>query len=277
MTKCGKSPWVDRFPKSRLPSYPRQRGHLDTDVAIVGGGLTGCATAYALGAAGVNVVLIEADQIGRGGTGSGAGWIADDPGVSFADLEKALGSRSARRAWQAWHRAGLDFAAALRRLNIKCALEPRSSVTVATSAEQVGRLKREQKARRDAGLEAPLVNARMLGADVGLAAPAGIRARDGATIDPYRAALGLAAAAIERGAQVLRALRPRCASGSVAEVGRRPDRGRCHPGRSRRGGNRLADAAVQGASAPFLVPVCTFLARSPPGSRPETRKEARPA
>jgi glycine/D-amino acid oxidase-like deaminating enzyme len=202
MTKYGRSPWVDRFPKSRVPSYPRQRGPLDTEVAIVGGGLTGCATAYALGAAGVKVVLIEADQIGRGGTGAGAGWIADDPGVSFADLEKALGSRPARRAWQAWHRAGLDFAAALRRLNIKCSLEPHGSVTVATSADQGGRLKREQKARRDAGLEAPLLNARLLRADVGLDATAGIRVRDGATIDPYRAALGLVAAAIERGAQV---------------------------------------------------------------------------
>jgi glycine/D-amino acid oxidase-like deaminating enzyme len=202
MTKYGKSPWIDRFPKSRLPSYPRQRGQIDTDVAIVGGGLTGCATAYALSAAGVNVVLTEANQIGRGGTGGGAGWIADDPGVSFAALERVLGLRPARRAWQAWHRAGLDFAAALRRLDIKCALETRSSVTVAMSAEQVSRLRREQKARRDAGLEAPLFNARTLGPDVGLAAPAGIRVRDGATIDPYRAALGLAAAAIERGAEV---------------------------------------------------------------------------
>jgi glycine/D-amino acid oxidase-like deaminating enzyme len=202
VTKYGKSPWIDRFPKSRLPAYPRQRGQIDTQVAIVGGGLTGCATAYALSAAEVKVVLVEADQIGRGGTGAGAGWIADDPGVSFADLEKALGLRPARRAWQAWHRAGLDFAAALRRLKITCALEPRRSVTVAMSAEQVGRLKREHKARRDAGFEAPLLNARALGADVGLAAAAGIRVRDGATIDPYRAALGLAAAAIERGAQV---------------------------------------------------------------------------
>jgi glycine/D-amino acid oxidase-like deaminating enzyme len=202
MTKYGRSPWIDRFPKSRLPSYPRQRGRIDTDVAIVGGGLTGCATAYALSAAEVKVVLIEADRIGRGGTGAGAGWIGDDPGVSFADLVSALGLRPARSAWQAWHRAGLDFAAALRRLEIKCALEPRRSVTVAVSPEQVGRLKREHKARRDAGLEAPLLNARTLGTDVGLAATLGIRVRDGATIDPYRAALGLAAAAIERGAQV---------------------------------------------------------------------------
>jgi glycine/D-amino acid oxidase-like deaminating enzyme len=202
MTKYGESPWIDRFPKSRLRSYPRQRGGIDTDVVIVGGGLTGCATAYALSAAEVKVVLIEADRIGRGGTGAGAGWIADDPGVSFEDLVGALGLRPARSAWQAWHRAGLDFAATLRRLDIKCALEPRRSVTVAMSPEQVGRLKREHKARRDAGLDAPLLNARLLGTDVGLAATLGIRVRDGATIDPYRAALGLAAAAIDRGAQV---------------------------------------------------------------------------
>jgi glycine/D-amino acid oxidase-like deaminating enzyme len=199
MTKYGRSPWIDRFPKSRLPSYPRHRGPLETDVVIVGGGLTGCATAYAMAAAEVKVVLIEADQIGRGGTGSGAGWIADDPGVSFADLEKALGLRPARRAWQAWHRAGLDFAALLRRLKI--ALEPHGSMDVATTTEQMVRLKREQKARRDAGLEAPLLSARVVSAEAGLAAP-GIRARDGATIDPYRAALGLARAAAERGARV---------------------------------------------------------------------------
>jgi len=101
MTKYGTSPWIDRFPKSRVPSYPRQRGPLETDVAIVGGGLTGCATAYAMAAADVKVVLIESERIGRGAAGSGAGWIADDPGVSFADLQKALGLRPARRAWQA--------------------------------------------------------------------------------------------------------------------------------------------------------------------------------
>jgi glycine/D-amino acid oxidase-like deaminating enzyme len=199
MTKYGTSPWIDRFPKSRVPAYPRHSGPLTTDVAIVGGGLTGCATAYAMAAAEVKVVLIEAERIGRGGTGSGGGWIADDPGVSFADLEKALGLRPARRAWQAWHRAGLDFAALLRRLKI--ALEPHGSVDVATTPEQTLRLKREQKARREAGLEAPFLTARTVSADAGLAA-AGIRARDGATIDPYRAALGLAAAASERGARV---------------------------------------------------------------------------
>ena len=99
MTHYGRSPWLDRFPKSRVPTLPRQRGHLDPAVVIVGGGLTGCATAYAFAAAGVRTVLIEADHIGRGTSSSAAGWIADDPGVSYLSIEQAIGRGSAGRAW----------------------------------------------------------------------------------------------------------------------------------------------------------------------------------
>src|SRR5471032_2506388 len=111
MTHYGRSPWLDRFPASRVSLYPRHRGHLDPAVVIVGGGLTGCATAYAFAAAGIRVALIEADRIGEGTTASAAGWIADDPGVTFLSIEQAIGRRSARGAWQAWRRAALDGAA----------------------------------------------------------------------------------------------------------------------------------------------------------------------
>jgi glycine/D-amino acid oxidase-like deaminating enzyme len=200
VTNYGKSPWVDQFPKSRVPAHPRYKGSQQTDVVIIGGGLTGCATAYAFAAAGVKVVLLEADQIGRGNTGGAAGWISEDPGVPFSDLEKTAGVRGARRTWQSWRRASLDFAALLRRLGVKCYLEPRPALTVATTPEQAARLQREQKSRRAAGLDAPLLNARAIKSDVGLDAVAGLRAKDGAIVDPYRACLGLAAAAADRGA-----------------------------------------------------------------------------
>src|SRR5688572_18888369 len=118
MTKYGRSPWVDSFPKSRVPSYPRQRGAMQASVVVVGGGLTGCATAYAFAASGVEVVLVEADQVGRGGTCLSAGWIGADPGVSFVDTEQALGRPAARDAFRSWRRAALDFAALIRRLDI---------------------------------------------------------------------------------------------------------------------------------------------------------------
>jgi glycine/D-amino acid oxidase-like deaminating enzyme len=202
VTKYGRSPWIDQIKKSRVPSYPRYHGASAADVVIVGGGLTGCATAYGLSAAGVKVVVLEAEQIGRGTTAASTGWMGDEPGVPFADLEKAFGLRDARRSWHAWHRAGLDFAALLRRLNVKCALEPLPSTTAARSIEQAHRIEREKKARRAAGIEVPVLNTRAISGELGFAAIAGIRARDGATIDPYRAAVGLARAAAERGARL---------------------------------------------------------------------------
>jgi len=202
MIHYGRAPFLDRFPRSRVPSYPRHKGPLATDVAVIGGGLTGCAVAYAFAAAGIQITLVEADRIGGGATSAVAGWISEDPGVSFVALEKLMGLRSARHAFQAWRRAALDFSALLRRLEIQCHLEPHSSLTVAFSPEQIARLKKEQKARVDAGLEAPALNARAVGGEVAMGAAFGLRGREGATIDPYRACLGLAKAAADRGARI---------------------------------------------------------------------------
>jgi len=196
------SPWPDRFPKSRVPSYAKYRGATTADVVIVGGGLTGVTTAYAFAVSGIKPVLLEADRIGRGRSSAGAGIIAAEPGADFALLEKALGRRAAVRAWESWRRAALDFQALLRRLEIRCALEPRPAVTLALTPAQAVQIAREQKARRDAGLDASLMNARRATAESGTAAAAGIATAGAATFDPYRAALGLAAAAASRGAQI---------------------------------------------------------------------------
>jgi glycine/D-amino acid oxidase-like deaminating enzyme len=131
---------------------------MQTDVAIVGGGLTGCATAYACAAAGVKVALLEADRVGQASSGRSTGWVSDDPGVSFASIEKALGRRAARHAWQAWRRAALDMSALVRRLHLKCDLAERETMVVAARhLTAMHSLKREQKLRRDAGLDASLV------------------------------------------------------------------------------------------------------------------------
>ena len=200
MTKYGRSPWLDAFPTSRVPAYPRHRGDMQTEAVIVGGGLTGCTTAYAFAAAGLKVLLLEADQIGRGATAYSSGWIAEEPGVAFADLEKAVGLRGARYAWQVWRRAALDFISLLRRLDIKCHLEERGSAIVAATTEQAARLKRDQKARREAGFDVSMMNPLAIKTDLGLDASAAIRSKHGATLDPYRACVGLAAAAADRGA-----------------------------------------------------------------------------
>jgi glycine/D-amino acid oxidase-like deaminating enzyme len=201
-TRYGRSPWIDQFPKSRIPTYPAHRGPIKVDAAIVGGGLTGCVTAYAFAAAGIKVALFEAESLGRGASGASTGWISEDPGASFVEVEKLLGLRKTRHAWEAWRRAALDFAAVIRRLELKCDLEPHASLLLATTPEQASRLSREQKARKAAGLDAVGVKGPAIAGEVGVSNSVGLRGREGATINPYRATLGFAAAAAERGALI---------------------------------------------------------------------------
>ena len=66
--KYGQSPWLESFPKTRRPAYPKLSSSVEIPIAVVGGGLAGCATAYGLAAAGLRVAIFEAGQIGGGAT-----------------------------------------------------------------------------------------------------------------------------------------------------------------------------------------------------------------
>lgn len=193
--------WFDRFPKSRRPAYPRHRGHLDTSVVIVGGGLTGAACAAAFAAAGVRSVVLEADRIGAGSTAGAPGLVREDFDASFQATAGAHGLRAARLLWQGMRRASLDFAAALRRYQIRCDLAPQDLLLLARDAVDAKGLRREYRARREAGLDHSWLTAAAVQREAAVPAAGAIRTR-GAALDPYRACLGLAAAAAARGAAV---------------------------------------------------------------------------
>lgn len=202
MPKTSHPFWLDRFPKSRRPSYARHRGATETDVAIVGGGLTGCACAWSFAAAGVKVVLLEADSIGAGATAASAGLIREDFDATFQQTAAAHGLRAARTLWQGMRRASLDFAAALRRTAIRCDLAPQDLLHfVRDAAARTRSLRREYQARREAGFEHSWVTPAAFARETGLRADGAIRTR-GSVFDPYRACVGLAAAAAARGAAI---------------------------------------------------------------------------
>ena len=200
--RYGQSPWAVQLPKTSRPTYPKLVGRLDIPIVIVGGGLTGCATAYALAAAGHRVALIEGAQIATGATGQAAGLLLAAPGADFLDLEKAHGLRVARALWQDTRRASLDAQATLRRLKIRCNLQPCDAVAAARTDEEAKGLRRELSALKGAGLEATWLTGKALLQATGIDGVGGIRSHGHASLDPLRAALGLARAAAVRGAAV---------------------------------------------------------------------------
>ena len=200
--RYGQSPWLAALPKTSRPTYPKLSGRLEVPVAVVGGGLTGCATAYALAAAGQRVALVEAASIAGGATAQAAGLLLAAPSADFLDLEKTHGLRVARALWQDTRRAALDAQATLRRLKIRCDLQPCDAVVAARTDEDVKRLRREWTALKGAGLEAAWLSSTALLQATGIEGPGGLRSHGHASLDPLRAALGLARAAAVRGAAV---------------------------------------------------------------------------
>jgi glycine/D-amino acid oxidase-like deaminating enzyme len=194
--------WLDRFPKSRRPSHPHLRGVIETDVIVVGGGLTGCACASSFAAAGIGVVVVEADRIGAGSTAASAGLIREDFDASFGESASAHGLRAARTLWQGQRRASLDLGAAIKRQEIRCDLIPQDLLSVVRrDAEAVKRLRREYEARRAAGLDHTWMTGAALARETSIDGGAAIRTR-GFAFDPFRACLGFAESAVSRGATV---------------------------------------------------------------------------
>jgi glycine/D-amino acid oxidase-like deaminating enzyme len=190
--------WLDRFPKGRRPSYPRLRAQLETTVAIVGGGLTGCVCAWSFAAAGVKVVLLEADAVGGGALAGGPGLVREDFDASFQETTALHGLRASRTLWRAMRRASLDFPAAIRRLRIKCDLEPADLLQHARRDGE-RQLLREHESRRAAGLEHSFLKPAALAREARVEGGGAIRTR-GAALDPYQACVAFAAAAAARGA-----------------------------------------------------------------------------
>ena len=159
---------------------------------------------------------------------------------SFEEAVKSHGIRTARNLWDGMRRGSLDFAAALRRYKIRCDLTPQDVLSFARPGEDAGRLlRRDYDARRRAGVDGTWVMPAALARETAIVSAGAIRTR-GATLDPYRACLGMAAAAESRGATPAREVGGQ-EDPCLEEARGRADRRRHDPRRRRGGRDRLTD------------------------------------
>ncbi|MEO8484530.1 MAG: FAD-binding oxidoreductase [Acidobacteriota bacterium] len=194
--------WAERTPASRRPTYPAFRGDHRADVVVIGGGLVGATAAYVLAKGGLDVVLLESERIAGGSTALGLGVILPEPDAWFREVEAAAGVRLARAAWQDARRSALDMASLLKRLKARADLTASPLVIAESTGTDAATLRREQAARKAAGLDAPWMTAAAASLATGTATSGAMRLRDGFTYDPVRATIALMKAAAGAGARV---------------------------------------------------------------------------
>ncbi|MFM9373010.1 NAD(P)/FAD-dependent oxidoreductase [Streptomyces sp. Da 82-17] len=163
-------------------------GEITCDVAVVGGGYAGMATALRLAERGAEVVLLEAGFCGGGASSRNAGQLGSVPGGD-PQLLSALHPRRfdgiVRLAEEA-----VDFTEKLiGRLGIDCEYERTGNVAAAVSPGQLRRAKKKAEIFQKAGVSVEFGDGR----DLGLpdAFLGGMLEPVGGVMDPGKFALGL--------------------------------------------------------------------------------------
>src|SRR5262245_26131876 len=87
--------------EEELPEFPSIARDLESDVVIIGGGLTGITTAFLLKEAGAKVVLLERQRVARADTGHTTAHLTYVTDERLRDLVKNFGKDAAKAFWEA--------------------------------------------------------------------------------------------------------------------------------------------------------------------------------
>ena len=137
--------WLDE------PAAPLPVARVDgsADVAVVGGGITGCSCALALAEAGLRVRLFETREIAGGASGRNGGFALRGGAAAYPVLVDSIGAEATAELWR-WTEVELEQLAALA----GDAFRPVGSLRLAVDGEERDELREEYEALRGAGFAA---------------------------------------------------------------------------------------------------------------------------
>ena len=113
------------------------------DVVIIGGGYTGFGAAIPLARAGLDVVILERDQIGSGASTRNGGITSGNLRLSFDDLTKRFGAKKAIAFYQEAKAARADLAQFITSEKIDCDLQQCGRLVGALRSESLDSMKRD--------------------------------------------------------------------------------------------------------------------------------------
>jgi glycine/D-amino acid oxidase-like deaminating enzyme len=195
------------------PHDPLPRARLDgaADVAVVGGGITGCSCALALAEAGLHVLIYEAREIAGGASGRNGGFALRGGAAPYPVTAASIGRGRAADLWR-WTERELGALAE----TAGDAFRPTGSLRLAADDDERAELEDEYEALRADGfavewqdeLEPPLA---------GRYPAALFHPGDGA-LQPARLVRRLAARAAETGVEIRERTRVATLAGTEADV-----------------------------------------------------------
>jgi glycine/D-amino acid oxidase-like deaminating enzyme len=178
-------------------------GDLDTEVAVIGGGVTGITLAFTLAEQGTAVAVVEAGPIAGEATGRNAGFLTIAPAEPYSESIALWGRAGARAVMEIRRRAHRRVRELIEALHIDCDYRSNGSLRLARTADEADDLRAAAVLLKQDGfpmVEVPV--AEMVPATVASIFPAAFFTPEDGEIHPVRFVHAVARAASDRGARI---------------------------------------------------------------------------
>ena len=193
--------WGELFWPSEGPGFkcaPLDRD-LTTEILIIGAGITGALIADALLAEGIDVVIVDKREPGRGSTGASTALLVYELDTPLQQLMKLIGREDAGRCYH----LGVEATQRIEKLTVDlqddCGFVRRKSLYLCRYEKELEDLKKECELRREQGLSVDFLGETDLSPLFSFNRPGAILSHDAASVDPYRLTLRLLGRGIQRG------------------------------------------------------------------------------
>ena len=133
--------WVETSnPASILPTLA---GEQKADVVIIGAGFTGLSTAYHLSQAGIQAIVVEAEDVGWGASGRNGGMLPPRYKKGFASIAKIYGNEVTRRLHAIIHEAIDTVESIVSDCALDCGFARTGQITAAHSRAHLASLEQD--------------------------------------------------------------------------------------------------------------------------------------
>lgn len=180
----GRLYWQETLPSPK--TYPALAETVHADVAIVGGGMSGAITGYYLARHGLRTVILERDRVAGGSSLANTGLLQFCNDVMLTDLIDQIGERDAVTFYKACADAIQELEAITASLPADTGFVRNSSLYVASSEQDVPKLKQEYDALRTNGFDVEYWEPERIQAHFPFKKPGAIITHGDAEVNPYQ-------------------------------------------------------------------------------------------
>ncbi len=153
-----KSYWIDS--QKEKEGYQKLNEDIETDICIIGGGITGISIAYYLNQYKIKNVILEKDRIAQKTTGHSTAKITSQHGLFYKYLIDSEGTEFAQKYYEANEKAKENIAKIIKQEKIECDFERQSAYVFTQKIEDVQKIKDEVEAVKSFGGTANYVEAK---------------------------------------------------------------------------------------------------------------------